>query len=128
MTGITAGDMICNMGKSSVSDGKYRIEVKNVSSPSAITRVQIAVWSDANGQDDLIWYNAKKDGNLWYVDVELKNHKYGSGLYHAHVYATDSRGITKGVKALEYTEYYGAAEPPVRCGVSHLSGLTEPLI
>ena len=26
-----------------------------------------------------------------------------------------------------YTDYYGAAEPPVRCGVSHLSGLTEPL-
>ena len=25
------------------------------------------------------------------------------------------------------SDYYGAAEPPVRCGVSHLSGLTEPL-
>ena len=24
------------------------------------------------------------------------------------------------------SEYYGAAEPPVRCGESHLSGLTEP--
>ena len=24
-------------------------------------------------------------------------------------------------------EYYGAAEPLVRCGESHLSGLTEPL-
>ena len=24
-------------------------------------------------------------------------------------------------------EYYGTAEPPVRCGESHLSGLTEPL-
>ena len=24
------------------------------------------------------------------------------------------------------TEYYGAAEPPVRCDESHLSGLTEP--
>ena len=24
--------------------------------------------------------------------------------------------------------YYGAAEPPVRCGESHLSGLTEPPI
>lgn len=23
-------------------------------------------------------------------------------------------------------DYYGAAEPPVRCGESHLSGLTEP--
>ena len=26
----------------------------------------------------------------------------------------------------ESFEYYGAAEPPVRCGESHLSGLTEP--
>ena len=26
-----------------------------------------------------------------------------------------------------FNEYYGAAEPPVRCGESHLSGLTEPL-
>ena len=25
-----------------------------------------------------------------------------------------------------HCEYYGAAEPPVRCGESHLSGLTEP--
>lgn len=28
---------------------------------------------------------------------------------------------------LKYTEYYGTAEPPVRCGESHPSGLTEPL-
>ena len=27
-----------------------------------------------------------------------------------------------------YIEYYGAAEPSVRCGESHLSGLTEPPI
>ena len=27
-----------------------------------------------------------------------------------------------------YSDYYGAAEPPVRCGVSHLSELTEPLL
>ena len=27
---------------------------------------------------------------------------------------------------LKTAEYYGAAEPPVRCGESHLSGLTEP--
>ena len=30
------------------------------------------------------------------------------------------------VKLRLRTEYYGAAEPPVRCGVSRLSGLTEP--
>ena len=27
---------------------------------------------------------------------------------------------------MSLSEYYGAAEPPVRCGESHLSGLTEP--
>ena len=33
-------------------------------------------------------------------------------------------GDRKMIKSL--FEYYGAAEPPVRCGESHLSGLTEP--
>ena len=32
------------------------------------------------------------------------------------------------LRDLIYIEYYGAAEPPVRCGESHLSGLTEPPI
>ena len=32
------------------------------------------------------------------------------------------------IAVLEFLpEYYGTAEPPVRCGESHLSGLTEPL-
>ena len=30
------------------------------------------------------------------------------------------------LRELKDIEYYGAAEPPVRCGESHLSGLTEP--
>ena len=30
------------------------------------------------------------------------------------------------VEMADTAEYYGAAEPPVRCGESHLSGLTEP--
>ena len=38
--------------------------------------------------------------------------------------------IASTIKELECpfcgSEYYGAAEPPVRCGESHLSGLTEP--
>lgn len=32
------------------------------------------------------------------------------------------------IEIFSEAEYYVAAEPPVRCGVSHLSGLTEPLI
>ena len=32
----------------------------------------------------------------------------------------------KDAQDIQEIEYYGAAEPPVRCGESHLSGLTEP--
>ena len=39
----------------------------------------------------------------------------------------DTRKRDKELWKYKYdTEYYGAAEPPVRCGESHLSGLTEP--
>ena len=37
-----------------------------------------------------------------------------------------SLGMTQKQLAEKLGEYYGAAEPPVRCGESHLSGLTEP--
>ena len=40
-----------------------------------------------------------------------------------HVVFTIRKDIEKEFKEVEY---YGAAEPPVRCGESHLSGLTEP--
>ena len=39
----------------------------------------------------------------------------------------DDTGKTESIQNPEFMdEYYGAAEPPVRCGESHLSGLTEP--
>ena len=39
----------------------------------------------------------------------------------------DRPGYSLDVLNCIQAEYYGAAEPPVRCGESHLSGLTEPL-
>lgn len=36
-------------------------------------------------------------------------------------------GLYSLILSSKLPDYYGAAEPPVRCGVSHLSGLTEPL-
>ena len=40
--------------------------------------------------------------------------------------ALNSRIYVDKTGLINFTEYYGAAEPPVRCGESHLSGLTEP--
>ena len=40
--------------------------------------------------------------------------------------STDKADQLNSLEAQKEFEYYGAAEPPVRCGESHLSGLTEP--
>ncbi len=54
---------------------------------STCTSVRFAVWSDVNGQDDLIWYQGTRDQNKnWVADVDLKNH-FGSGSYSIHVYS-----------------------------------------
>ena len=42
-------------------------------------------------------------------------------------YTNDEMNLVQNSNASVENEYYGAAEPPVRCGESHLSGLTEPL-
>ena len=60
--------------------------------------------------------------------LEHQKHKEPS---HGKIPVKKLVGQGAGAKSIEVTddniEYYGAAEPPVRCGESHLSGLTEPL-
>ena len=49
----------------------------------------------------------------------------------AHIYLLDQAMQMEKIGLISTNladEYYGAAEPPVRCGESHLSGLTEPPI
>ena len=77
------------MVKAVVSEklGTMQITVKNA---GAYEKVMIPVWSEANGQDDLVWYSAKKgsDGN-WTYTVNLKQHN-PVGAYQIHVYGTKS--------------------------------------
>jgi len=65
--------------------GTMQITVKNA---GAYEKVMIPVWSEANGQDDLVWYAAKKgsDGN-WTYTVDLTAHN-STGRYQIHVYGT----------------------------------------
>lgn len=67
--------------------GTMQITVKNA---GAYEKVMIPVWSEANGQDDIVWYAAKKgsDGN-WTYTVNLKQHN-SVGAYQIHVYGTKS--------------------------------------
>ena len=50
----------------------------------------------------------------------------------AEEFGASRSGVNDFIRAFEkcdkLSDYYGAVEPPVRCGVSHLSELTEPLL
>ena len=69
------------------SDNRYlTIRMADVASHKH-TKVKFAVWSEADGQDDLIWYQAKKadDGN-WTAVADLRDHN-SAGKYQIHAYA-----------------------------------------
>lgn len=52
----------------------------------AFERIWIPVWSEENGQDDIVWYEPENiNGLQWRVDVDMSSHAL-SGTYHIHVY------------------------------------------
>lgn len=70
----------------------YTLTARNVVSPGGVKNVRFAVWSQAGGQDDLIWYTATKNAGGDYVaNVPISNHK-ADGAYYADVYVTDASG------------------------------------
>ena len=46
----------------------------------------IPVWTEENGQDDIVWYEPENiNGLQWRVDVDMNDHGL-SGTYHIHAY------------------------------------------
>ena len=83
---------------SSTSDVVFTVTANDVTdNASGIKNVRFAVWSDENGQDDLIWYDGSNLGNnQWSVNIDIRNHQNVIGLYNVHVYATDNAGNQTG--------------------------------
>ncbi|HFI0467153.1 TPA: GBS Bsp-like repeat-containing protein [Streptococcus suis] len=73
-------------------NGSFDVRVSKVSSPKEIKTVYMPTWSEVHGQDDIIWYAAKRqlDGS-YLINVNNDQHKNSVGKYHSHVYylATD---------------------------------------
>ena len=66
--------------------GVYGVTVSGVYSSGT---VKYAVWSDVNGQDDIIWYDATTSGTTATGLINVANHS-GTGTYHLHVYQSDN--------------------------------------
>ena len=60
----------------------------------------IPVWSEQNGQDDLVWHNAtKQEDGSYKVTISASQHKWNSGKYIVHGYIVDSSGKNIGFGA-----------------------------
>jgi len=76
-----------------VSGNLINVSIKGISAPNGIKQIQVPVWSDINGQDDIKWYaaSAQSDGS-YSVTIDSKDHNYDGGIYNVHCYGTDNNG------------------------------------
>ena len=66
-----------------------------------VDEIVFPIWSEENGQDDLVWYPAKKIApGHFQLRFQAQKHK-GSGLFHLHVYQK-SQGQLKGLFPLHF--------------------------
>ena len=80
--------------------GTFDVLITNLTNPSGISGVVIPVWSEQNGQDDLIWHNAtKQDDGSYKVTISASQHKWNSGKYIVHGYIVDASGKNIGFGA-----------------------------
>lgn len=96
MKGLTASQFtvekpVIETNITAISKTRYAVQVTNV--PAYISTVQISVWSDKKGQDDIRWYQAKKQADGSHVvEIDLAHHQFDLGTYHAHVYGKTALG------------------------------------
>ena len=80
--------------------GTFDVLITNLTNPSGISGVLIPVWSEQNGQDDLVCHNAtKQDDGSYKVTISASQHKWNSGKYIVHGYIVDASGKNIGFGA-----------------------------
>lgn len=70
---------------SSDSGLRYTAVLENTDLLGIAEEVRFGVWSEENGQDDLVWYIADENDGTYSVDIPLMNHA-GAGKYTIHAY------------------------------------------
>ena len=78
--------------------GSFDVVISNVKAPNGVETVSVPIWSEINGQDDIIWYTDNRQNNGTYtVNVKASAHKNSTGLYNIHLYYIQKDGQMTGV-------------------------------
>ncbi|MGT2750213.1 GBS Bsp-like repeat-containing protein [Streptococcus orisasini] len=74
-----------------VKDTSYEAVISNV--PPYMTSIYVPVWSEQNGQDDIQWYQARKEADgTFKAKITLKKHDFNLGAYQYHMYGSGPLG------------------------------------
>jgi len=92
--------------------GTFDAVIRDIVAPSGVKEVLVPSWSLENGQDDLIWHKATKQGDGSYrVTIKATEHKGNKGNYRADAYVVDNSNnrhyIAEKVVAVDYTRPRG---------------------
>ncbi len=84
------------------NDMDFQVTLSGISSD--FTSVQVPIWTENKGQDDIIWQGASKQANGNYSTVfSLSQHNYETGKYAIHVYGMSAiTGKLEGLMASSY--------------------------
>ena len=78
--------------------GAFDVIISDVYSSKGVHTVQVPIWSEKDGQDDIRWYEAIRQSNGTYkVSVKASDHKFSTGTYHVHLYYIQGDGSQVGV-------------------------------
>lgn len=92
----------------------FTVNISNV--PSYIDKVLVPIWSEVNGQDDLVWYTATRTSPTSFtLSVDVINHLLNEGQYHVHLYGT-SRLENDKLVHLDNTKGFVANNLPQQSG------------
>ena len=66
--------------------GSYEVKISNVVAPKGIRKIFVPTWTEAAGQDDIVWHEAQlQTDGTYLVKITKSEHKNGIGKYISHV-------------------------------------------
>ncbi|MGC6570204.1 GBS Bsp-like repeat-containing protein, partial [Streptococcus sp. VTCC 12886] len=80
--------------------GSYEVKISNVIAPNGLNKVYVPTWTEAGGQDDIVWHEAERQSDGSYLaKITKSEHKNGTGKYISHVYYQGLDGSVTGIGA-----------------------------